>query len=235
MTNPLLSLRSFSMRHNNIEYFDKIDIDLWAGEVCSLQGDNGAGKTTLLLHLAGMPVSWARPVGSAAVLGRSLCCRPVWFCRNGVFLLRQKPTSYKNLMVLEQLEIAAMSPSTLLSTLCSRSVRACRGKIRSVAINALNEFGIQDQAEEPVSSLSIGQVRRLGLAAARMRLEFGKLRLLLLDEPKSGLDPEGQQRLNAFLDETLAMGCGILAAEHVSEQDKSLGSRTIYLHGSGSL
>jgi len=136
---------------------------------------------------------------------------------------------YRNLRVVEQVQLAALPPCTLMNTLFSRLLRSKRNSLQELAKKALGEFRLAHMADEPVNNLSGGQARRLTLASARVRYEVGHLRLMLMDEPFSGIDDGGKESVRTLVEDLRRSGCAVLVAEHVGEMDTSLGSRVLRL------
>lgn len=231
MNCAVVELRSFSLLRDGLPIFVPVNLVLQPGEIVSVRGENGAGKSTLLRSLAGISWPGLKPLGHSAVLDIPPTASAVTRARSGVCLLRQIPSGYDNLTVCDQVVIGAMSPYSLINTLFSQSLSAERRHARLLAQKALLEFGLETCAHEWVKNLSVGQRRALSLAAVRVRLELGRLRLLLVDEPRSGLDSDRRRRLSSFLSDVTRKGCAVLVAEHVSEEENALADRALVLVG----
>jgi len=173
-----------------------IDLTLCRGERMALLGANGAGKTTLLRILAGLTKPSA---GSAYIDGLDIVqdARQV---RHLVGFVAHQPYLYEELTALENLHFF--------------------GKMYSVkntqerANLLLRKVGLEKRARERVAVLSRGQVQRLSLARALLHSP----RLLLLDEPDTGLDQEGRELIEALLAEHRAQGGTILFTTHQIER-----------------
>jgi heme exporter protein A len=142
-----------------------ISLTVPAGQTLAVLGRNGAGKSTLLRILATL----LRPhAGSARLFGESLP-RQGWKVRGRLGLLGHEPLLYRDLTGRENLSYHA------------RLHRVGTERVEEV----LDAVGMGDRADDPVRSLSRGMVQRLTVARAVLH----RPELLLLDEPRSNLDP----------------------------------------------
>jgi len=146
-----------------------------AGQTLAVLGANGAGKTTLLRVLAGL----LRPhAGMARVLGAELPAE-TWKLHGRVGFLGHEPLLYRELSGRENLAYHA------------RLHRLNGSRVEE----ALAAVGMERRADEPLRELSRGMVQRL--AAARAVLHEPPL--LLLDEPRAGLDPAAAELLEPLI------------------------------------
>jgi heme exporter protein A len=142
-----------------------VSLTLKQGQTLAVLGRNGAGKSTLLRILATL----LRPhAGSAKLFGESLP-REGWKVRGRLGLLGHEPLLYRDLSGRENLIYHA------------RLHRVALDRVEQV----LEEVGMHERADDPVRSLSRGMVQRLTVARAVLH----RPELLLLDEPRSNLDP----------------------------------------------
>ena len=142
-----------------------VSVSVPAGATLAVLGRNGAGKSTLLRILATL----LRPhAGAVKVFGEPLP-REGWKVRGRIGLLGHEPLLYRDLTGRENL--------------------AYHARLHSVADERVDELldavGMRERAEDPVRSLSRGMVQRLTIARAVLHAP----ELLLLDEPRSNLDP----------------------------------------------
>ncbi|MGH3568481.1 MAG: ABC transporter ATP-binding protein [Pseudonocardia sp.] len=160
---------------------DGVDLHLDTG-MTGLLGANGAGKTTLLRILAGVlrPTSGRVLVGGhdlATSAGRTAVKRMLGY-------LPQELAVYPNLTAAEFLDYIALLK-------CLDDRRARRRQVEHL----LDQVGLTEQAGSRVGSLSGGMKRRLGIAQTLL----GDPRLVIVDEPTAGLDPQERMRFRALL------------------------------------
>ena len=170
-----IALEGLERRYGDRPALDGISIAVAAGQTLAVFGANGAGKTTLLRVLATL----LRPHGgSVSVLGASLPGE-AWKVRGRVGFLGHEPLLYADLTGRENLLFHA--------------------RLHGVAAARVGELlaavGLSRRADDPVRELSRGMVQRL--AAARAVLHDPAV--LLLDEPRAGLDPAAAEELEPLI------------------------------------
>jgi heme exporter protein A len=166
-----IELDGLERRYGDRVALGGVSVRLAEGQTLAVFGSNGAGKTTLLRVLAAL----LRPhAGGARVLGAELP-REAWRVHGKVGFLGHDPLLYRELSGRENLRYHA------------RLHRVPETRVDEV----LAAVGMERRADEPLRDLSRGMVQRL--AAGRAVLHDP--RLLLLDEPRSHLDPAGVERL----------------------------------------
>jgi ABC-type multidrug transport system ATPase subunit len=174
--------------------------------VTTLLGPNGAGKTTLMRLIAG---DLRLRGGSIRIDGRALDRRS----RGEVGYLPQDPQLFDRFRAVEFVTYAGW-----LRGLGPR-------KAKQHALDALALVGLADRLGDKVGTLSGGMRRRLAIAAA----VSCRPRVLLLDEPMSGLDPDQQHDVRAVI-EDLGRSASVLVATHVLQDVPSLADHVCLLH-----
>jgi heme exporter protein A len=153
----------------------EVSFSLGAGATLAVLGRNGAGKSTLLRVLATL----LRPhAGKVSLLGEELPRRG-WAVRGQIGLLGHEPLLYRDLTGRENLRYHA----------ALHRVEAARVEEMLAAV------GMELRGDDPVRSLSRGMVQRLSVARAVLHSP----QLLLLDEPRSNLDPAGAELLEPLI------------------------------------
>jgi heme ABC exporter ATP-binding subunit CcmA len=187
-----------------------IDFVLQQGQRMALLGANGAGKTTILRILAGL----SRPsAGTIHVTGIDLL-RDAQRVRQRVGLVAHQPYLYEELTVVENLLFFARL----------YAVEKARERVQGL----VERLGLEKRGRERVGSLSRGQVQRLAWARALVHDPH----LLLLDEPDTGLDQEGQHLINDLLAEHRTRGGSVIFTTHQLEQALTLSDSIVMLrHG----
>ena len=186
----VVEVRGVTKRFGRTVAVDDLSFTVRRGLVTAFLGPNGAGKTTTLRIILGL----ARPdEGIARILGRP-------------YRLLDAPARRVGAL----LEVTGFHPG-----------RTARSHLRMLAIEGgvgrdrvdelLEWVGLGEAADRRVGSFSSGMRQRLGLAAALL----AEPEVLILDEPGSGLDPEGTRWLREFLRSLAAGGTTVLVSSHV--------------------
>lgn len=188
----LLQAIGIRKSYGHSRVLDGLDIDLRGGEMVCLLGRNGAGKTTLLRILSGL----LRPNAGEILLDGEPLDFSKSRARQSVGLVMHQPFLYEHLTGLENLRLYARLYGTGLDEkqLASRLARVGLGKA----------------ARRPVRSYSRGMKQRLTLTRALLH----DPKILLMDEPYTGLDLPGSALLNSLLLEEQVRGRVILATTH---------------------
>jgi ABC-2 type transport system ATP-binding protein len=176
--------------YGTVRAVDHLSFAVRAGAVTGFLGPNGAGKTSALKVIAGL----ARPTaGSVLVDGRPVASVAGDAGLLGVYI-----------------ESCGAHPGRSARNHL-RSLAALAGLPRSRVEEVLALVGLGQAAGRRVGTYSMGMRQRLGLAAALL----GDPRILVLDEPLNGLDPQGIRWLRTFLREQAASGKTVLLSSHV--------------------
>jgi len=208
--NPGLEVTDLSVRYDGRLAVDRVSLTAPPGRLTGLIGPNGAGKTTIFNACSGL----LRPSsGSVRFAGRDLTrCGPAVRARRGLGRTFQRMELFGSMTVAENVALgreAALAGSNPLRQLVG--TRRQQARIRAAAAEAIEVCRIGDLVDRPVAVLSTGQRRLVELA----RAYAGDYRLLLLDEPSSGLDHAESERFGRVLRGIVEeRGLGILLVEH---------------------
>jgi ABC-type branched-subunit amino acid transport system ATPase component len=210
MTDVALAIEGLTVDFGGLRAVDGLEITAATGEITGLIGPNGAGKTTTFNACSG----FVRPTaGSIRLLGRDVSRLDVAArARAGLGRTFQRMELFGSMPVRENValghEAAAAGRSPLRQL---RPRRADRHLATEAAHDALGRCGIAHLADRSIGSLSTGQRRLVELA----RVVAGSFRVLLLDEPSSGLDEHETDAFGALLLDLVAeRDLAILLVEH---------------------
>jgi branched-chain amino acid transport system ATP-binding protein len=196
---PLLQALDVSVRFGGVVAVDDVSLSAEEGRITGLIGPNGAGKTTLFNVITGL-----QPPTSGRVLfdGHDMTSSPVHTrARRGVARTFQRLETFGSLSVRENVLVAAEA---------HRRHSRRRYDAAELTDLILETVGLTTVAHRPASTLSTGLARLTELARALAI----RPRLLLLDEPGSGLDTHESEAFGRILRDVAADGCGILLVEH---------------------
>jgi branched-chain amino acid transport system permease protein len=178
---------------------DGIDISVRTGEIRGVIGPNGSGKTTLLNCVSGF---LATTDGAITYRGEPLQGRrPDSIARLGLVRTFQEPEAFGSFTARESCELIVAS---------ARSREAVNEQLPEGADAVLASCGLSAAADLPVTELSYGQLRLLGVAMALSCRPY----LLLLDEPAAGLTPTDAVALRDVLLNARAAGVTLVVIDH---------------------
>ena len=182
----LLEVRDFTMVFGGLHAVDGVDLTLEQGDLYGLIGPNGAGKTTVFNMLTGVykPTRGQFFLDGENLTGKS----PAQISRKGIARTFQNIRLFKNLSVLDNVKVGLHNH--MHATVAEEILRLPRyfreeRKMNAEAEELLRVFGLQDQLQTLASSLPYGQQRKLEMARALATHP----KLLLLDEPAAGMNP----------------------------------------------
>lgn len=223
---PLLKAENLYKAYGGVIPTNRVSIDIKTGHIHSLIGPNGAGKTTLLNILSGVI---APDSGSFEFNGRTISGLPAnKICSLGLARTFQNLKLFGNMSVLENVQVGLHSrlDSGFLS--CLLGTPAARREERlttTEALQVLDFVGLREKANELAGSLAYGLQRRLEIARALATHP----RLLLLDEPAAGLNPQETQDLIEVISRIRDLGITILLIEHHMDLVMAISDHVIVL------
>jgi ABC-2 type transport system ATP-binding protein len=187
-----------------------VSLELGAGELLGLLGPNGAGKTTLVRALAGRV---RLDGGTIELFGHRLSETET---RDGLGVVPQEIALYPLLTARENLEAFG-------------SFNGLRGAaLRDRVAWALEWTGLSERAREPIRRFSGGMRRRLNIACGVLH----EPRVILLDEPTVGVDPQSRERIYEMLDRLRANGVSLLLTTHQLDEAEARCERIVIVdHG----
>ncbi len=188
---------------------DHISFEVAPGECFGLLGPNGAGKSTTIQCISGF---YPASSGEVFVEGHNVFSRPKE-ARRILGVCSQEETLDSDFNVFDQLVRHASY------------FRIPSAKAKERARDLLERFGLWEKSREPVESLSGGMKRRLQVA----RSLISDPKVLVLDEPTTGLDPDVRRMLWEVLGEARSQGVAILLCTHYMEEAERLCDRIAVL------
>ncbi|MCC9603031.1 ABC transporter ATP-binding protein [Stieleria sp. JC731] len=194
-------------RYGGVEALRGVSFELRHGERLAFLGPNGAGKSTMIRSLAGRCVPSR---GEILVFGQP---RQSKLAKQAIGWIPQEIALYDDLTSRENLIAFA------------RFHGVPRRAIRSQVSWALKWTGLEDRKHHLVKTFSGGMQRRLNIACGVLH----QPKILLLDEPTVGVDPQSRQRIFEMLDELCRNGTSILLTTHHLEEAQQRSDRIVIL------
>ena len=207
MSTPIVEARGLTKSFGKVQALAGLDLVAERGQVVAVLGPNGAGKTTFVRSVATL----VRPDGGELrVAGIDAAARPEQV-RQVIGLAGQ---------------YAAVEPAMTGRenvTMVARLYGQTRRQAKANAAVVLDQLGLTDAADRPVSTYSGGMRRRLDLGASLV----GAPRLLLLDEPTTGLDPRSRNELWEAIRGMVAAGTDVLLTTQYLDEADQLAQRIV--------
>lgn len=208
----VLAVRDVTVRFGGLTALDGVSLEVAPRKVTGVIGPNGAGKTTLLNVLCG----FVRPQsGSLSFDGRPLKrLRPHQLAALGIARTLQGVSLFDRLSVLENVMIGAgVHARARFSSALLALPRSDKdeGRLREQALDALAEVGAAEMADRLPGQLAYGMRKRVALARALA----SRPRLLLLDEPASGLSETELAELGELIRRFAAMASVVVVEHHM--------------------
>ena len=176
MADPILATHNLTKQYGKRLAVDKLNLEIPEGEIFGFLGPNGSGKTTTIRML----LSLIRPSsGEAYCFGQSTRSNYPSYLRQ-IGAMVEKADFYGNLSALTNLQMLARMHVNVGEERC---------------MEVIERAGLLDRRHDPVKSYSHGMRQRLGIAQAILH----RPKLLILDEPSTGLDPQGMHEMRQMI------------------------------------
>lgn len=204
----MLDVTQLTRRYGDFKAVDNVSFTIKTGEIVGLLGHNGAGKTTIMKMISG----YLEPSnGSVSLDGVSLE-DDAKLVQQGLGYLPESLPVYPEMSVADYLNYAA-------------GLKGLEGEIKNAEIKrVIQATDITEKLLAPIATLSRGYKQRVGVAQAIL----GKPKLLILDEPTNGLDPE-QTLLMRKLIKDIAQDATVILSTHIMQEVEAICSRVLML------
>lgn len=199
---PVLQVHDLVRRFGDHTAVDQVSFEIQPGETYGLLGPNGAGKTTIISMIAGLLRADA---GQVSLLGQPLTSSR----RSLVGLVPQDIALYPDLSAIENLHF--------FGKLQNLNGSALRQRIDAV----LDVVGLRERAKDRIDTYSGGMKRRANIAVGLLH----EPRLLILDEPTVGVDPQSRNSILESVAELGGSGMAVLYTTHYMEEAERLCDR----------
>jgi len=207
MSTPIVEAQGLTRSFGKVQALNGLDLVAESGQVVAVLGPNGAGKTTFVRSVATL----VRPDGGELRVA-------------GIDALR-RPEQVRRVIGLAG-QYAAVEPAMTGRenvTMVARLYGQTRRQARANTAVVLDQLGLTDAADRPVSTYSGGMRRRLDLGASLV----GAPRLLLLDEPTTGLDPRSRNELWEAIRSMVRAGTDVLLTTQYLDEADQLAQRVV--------
>jgi ABC-2 type transport system ATP-binding protein len=206
---PMLQIRGLHKSFGALRAVDGVSFEIGAGEIVGVLGPNGAGKTTTVSLIAGL----LRPDGGEVLIDGSPLRGDTDPAKSKLGLVPQELALYEELSARENLRFFG-------------GLQGVTGSALDTAISStLLLVGLQDRASHRVATFSGGMKRRLNLAAGLLH----DPRILLLDEPTVGVDPQSRNAIFDNLEALKKQGKALLYTTHYMEEAERLCDRIVII------
>jgi simple sugar transport system ATP-binding protein len=195
---PLVALRDITKRFPGVVANDRVNLDLYAGEVHVLLGENGAGKSTLMNVVAGL---YQPERGTLLIRGEATRFQsPREAFEHGIGMVHQHFRLVDALTALENIVLGTPGPALSLDLSTAR-----------VAVERLGaQYGLEVPLDELVRGLSVGRRQRVEI----LRLLYRDTAVLIFDEPTAVLTPQEADRLGEMMKQLAAEGRAVITITH---------------------
>jgi ABC-2 type transport system ATP-binding protein len=195
---PILRCTDLHKRFEDLVAVNGISFEIAAGESYALLGPNGAGKTTTIAMICGLLAS---DEGKVEVAGQQLTTKSV-AAKAELGYVPQELAVYPDMTARENMRFFAR-------------LYSLRGRAAATRIEAVLELiGLSDRADDLVKNYSGGMQRRLNMGLGLLH----EPRLLILDEPTVGVDPQSRNAILTSIQQLADAGVGVLYTTHYMEE-----------------
>lgn len=197
--NYVIETNGLSKIYSGKKVVNQVDMHVPEGSIYGFVGENGSGKTTIMRMLMGLA---STSEGTFALFGVDKKDSKIYKIRKNISAIVESPSLVPSMTAYDNLKYACLY---------------CNVKDLSIIDEVLKRVGLHDTGKKLVKNFSLGMRQRLGIAV----LLLSSPKLLLLDEPMNGLDPEGIKEVRDLILSLHSQGITILISSHIlSELEK---------------
>jgi ABC-2 type transport system ATP-binding protein len=194
----ILEVKNLVKKYGDFAAVNGISFDIKEGEIFSLLGPNGAGKTTTISMLSTLYV----PTSGEAIVGGHSTTKEPMAVRNLIGVVPQELALYEDLTARENLNFWGQ-------------MYGLSGKSLKVRVDeVLEQIGLTDKAKKRIKTYSGGMKRRVNIGVGLLH----KPRLLFMDEPTVGIDPQSRRAILDSVKELNKQGVTVLYTTHYMEE-----------------
>jgi branched-chain amino acid transport system ATP-binding protein len=205
----LLSIRDLTKSFGGLTALSAVTFDVQEGHIHGLIGPNGAGKSTLFKNIAGFytPNRGDILLDDVSIKGR----KPSQIAAAGVVRTFQETTLFQELTVLDNILVGThnLAKTDVFSAILGLDRKKQR-RARESALATLTFMGLASRSDQLAAELPLGSQRALAMAVALV----SQPRLMLLDEPFAGMNPEETRQMMALTRKVQQTGITIVLVEH---------------------
>jgi branched-chain amino acid transport system ATP-binding protein len=225
----ILRLTHVTKQFGGLMAVNDVSFEIARGEIFSLIGPNGAGKTTLFNTITGI---YKPTAGTISFEGREVTgLKPYQIAGRGIGRTFQQIRLFAYMSAVDNVKVGGhhrMHAKLWDSLFKTPKARREEREVHSRAMDLLRFVGIEQQAQNYARNLPYGHQRRLEIARALA----GNPRLLLLDEPAAGANPQEKGELMELVERVRGQGITILLIEHDMKVVMGISERIFVLdHG----
>jgi len=204
----MIDVQSLSRAYGDFWAVDDVSFTISSGEIVGLLGHNGAGKTTIMKMLSG----YLEPSSGQVTIDGLDLAEDTRAVQQRLGYLPENLPVYPDMSVADYLDYAA--------TLKGLEGAEARDSIR----RAIRDTELQEKLLDPIATLSRGYKQRVGVAQAIL----GSPKLLILDEPTNGLDPNQTQHMRTLI-QSLAESATVILSTHIMQEVDAICDRALIL------
>ncbi len=205
MSEPILTTKDLKKSYGDLEAVRGVSFSVLRGEIFSLLGPNGAGKTTTISMLSCL----LTPTSGTAVIDDYAIPRQSKQVRQIIGIVPQEIALYEDLTARQNL--------TFWGHMYNMGGKTLKMRLDEV----LEQVNLTDRANDKVKNFSGGMKRRINIAAGLLH----KPKLLFMDEPTVGIDPQSRRRILDMVKELRDQGMTVLYTTHYMEEAEELSDR----------